>query len=82
MVSQRSSGHRPPTLDEGQLARLSRATPTEPPPFPCELSRCRCGTPSFDPAAHAAPCPLGLTPPLSTNPVGSADRVPEWQRGF
>lgn len=81
MVSQRSSGHRPPTLDDQTLARLQR-TPTEPPPFPRELSRCRCGTPSFDPGDHAAPCPLGPTPPLSSNPVASADISDILRQGF
>lgn len=81
MVSQRSSSGRPPILDEQDLARLRRA-PTEPQPFPRELSRCRCGTPSFDPNDHANSCPLGPTPPPSTNPNASADHLDVWQRGF
>ncbi|ABM14401.1 hypothetical protein Mvan_3609 [Mycolicibacterium vanbaalenii PYR-1] len=81
MVSQRSCGSRPPTLDEQTLDRLRR-TPVEPPEFPRELSRCRCGTKSFLPDDHATGCPFGPTPPLSTSPRQSVTQLPEWQRGF
>lgn len=62
MVSQRSTGQRPPTLDDRTLSRARRTAPTEPatpPPFPRELGRCRCGTASFDANDHANACPLG-----------------------
>lgn len=81
MVSQRSSGSRPPTVDQRTLAR-ARNTPTEPPTFPRELSRCQCGTASFQPDDHANGCPLGPTRLVSTNPIAHADQRPEWQRGF
>ena len=56
--------------------------PPGPPPFPPELARCRCGTTSFDTDDHTNACPLGPTPPLSTNPSPSTRDVPEWQRPF
>lgn len=49
-----------------------------PPEFPRELARCRCGTPSFEPNDHANACPLGPTPPLSTNPSASTPDDPGW----
>lgn len=36
--------------------------------FPPELRRCTCGTPSFNRHDHSSVCPLGPTPPLSSNP--------------
>jgi hypothetical protein len=48
--------------------------------FPHELARCTCGTPSFNRDDHANTCPLGPTPPLSSNPSRPLTRdLPEFR---
>jgi hypothetical protein len=48
--------------------------------FPRELARCTCGTRSLDRDDHANTCPLGPTPPLSSNPTWpSTYDPPEWR---
>lgn len=51
---------------------------TDEPEFPRDLARCRCGSPSFDADDHSNACPLGPTPPLSTNPAASTLDAPVW----
>lgn len=46
--------------------------------FPRELARCTCDTPSFNREDHANTCPLGPTPPLSSDHAAQATRdLPE-----
>lgn len=47
--------------------------------FPRELARCTCGTQPFYRGDHANRCPLGPTPPLSTDLTEPPTfDLPEW----